>query len=190
MTTLGRGLRCILAAVMLVVAVSCESSSPDASIEFPASALQEKVRETLDDVRQARSAMPSDREEADRRLAAAELELRSLDEFYLPLLAARYRVSAALASLGEGGGSPTSAVDSAESLLTGIVRGHGRHLEREMREPLERLSDVRTALSASDTAEARRVLADLRDHLASAFFRGGLALEGSELDPDGGGRDE
>lgn len=181
--------RGVLLVPVVLAAVSCEPSVPEGSTEFPASALKERVREALDDVRRARSALPSDREEVDRRLSAAELELRSLDEFYLPLLAARYRVSAALASLGEGDGSPTPAVDSAESLLMGIVRGHGRHLEREMRGPLERLADVRAALSAGDTAEARRVLTELRDHLASAFFRGGLVLEGSELDPDapGGG---
>lgn len=166
--------------------VSCDTTSRDTAADVPVSLLRERVRTALADVDRARAVLESDPDEAASRLTDARLTLRRLDEYYLPLLEAREQVSTALDALDSEQGAVASAVDSAEAALLGIVRGHGRHLEGEMRQPLQRLEDVRTALTASDTAEARRVLRKLGLQLESIFFRGELVLEGSELDVEPG----
>ena len=164
--------------------VACDRAARDGPDEITVGHLQEKVREALGDVRRARSDLPEATDEAAASLAAAELRLRRLDEYYLPLVAARQQVAAALASAEDRPGAARSAVDSAEAVLMGIVRGHGPHLETEMREPLEWTADARAALEAGDAEEARAVLRRLEEHLSSIFFRGNLVLEDSELDPD------
>lgn len=181
-----RRLRTVVLALILAPVTACEAPADDTGADVPVAFLQERVREVLDDVERARSALPDDVPEASTRLEDSHLKLRRLDEYYLPLLAARAQVATALGAVdaGDAGdGSAGAAVDSAEAALLGIMRGHGRHLEKEMREPLARLEEVRAALSADDVEEARRLLRSLRHHLESIFFRGDLVLEGSELDP-------
>lgn len=160
----------------------CQLPDRDPSSDLPVSFLQERISAALADVEAARSAVPDDTAEASARLEASRLTLRRLDEYYLPLLAARRQVERARASLGADEAATRSAVDSAEAVLLEIVGTHGRHLEREMRGSLERLEDVRTALAADEVAEARRILERLSHHLESIFFRGELVLQGSELD--------
>lgn len=184
---LRRAAQVSLLALVLATATSCDMAGDRApSSEIPVAALQERVRQSLADLDRARAALPSDPEAAASHLERSSLELRRLDEYYLPLLAAREQVVAAVDALGRDAAGAGAAVDSAEALLLGIIRGHGRHLEREMRGPLERLEDARAALAAGDVEEARRVLADLRDHLSSIFHRGGLVLQGSELEAGSG----
>lgn len=179
---LNRRLHSVVLALTVAAATACEAPADDSGADVPVSFLQERVREVLGDVERARSALPEEASEASSGLEASHLKLRRLDEYYLPLLAARERVAAALVAVDAGDGSAGAAVDSAEAALLGIVRGHGRHLEKEMREPLARLEEVRTALSADDVERARRLLRGLRRHLESIFFRGDLVLEDSELD--------
>ncbi len=178
-----RRLRTFVLALVLTAVTACAAPADDTAADVPVTFLQERVREVLDDVERARSALPEDVPEASSGLEASHLKLRRLDEYYLPLLAAREQVATALGAMDAGDGSAGAAVDSAEAALLGIVRGHGRHLEKEMREPLARLEEVRAAQSADDVEEARRLLRSLRHHLESIFFRGDLVLEGSELDP-------
>lgn len=173
-------------ALILGAPLSCEAPAGDATADVPVSFLQERLREALDDIERARATLSEDLAGASARLDDSRLKLRRLDEYYLPLLAARQQVGAALRAVDSENGPAGAAVDSAEAVLLDIVRGHGRHLEGEMREPLERLADARTALAAGDAAEARRVLRKLRAQLESIFFRGDLVLHGSELDPDAG----
>lgn len=150
---------------------------------IPVSFLQDRIREVLLDLERAEAALPESAGEASAGLDDARLDLRRLDEYYLPLLAARRQVGRAARSADSDAGAARAAVDSAASALTGIVRAHGRHLEGEMRGPLQRLQDARTALEAGNASEARRILERLHEHLRSIFFRGDLVLEGSELDP-------
>lgn len=170
-------------ALVLAGLVGCQQpSTGDPGSAVPVSFLQERVGRALDDLEGARAALPDDTDEVSERLADARLQLRRLDEYYLPLLAAREQVARARSSVASRSGDAGSAVDSAEAVLLGIVRGHGRHLQGEMREPLERLEDVRTALAAGNTGEARELLRRLGSHLESIFFRGEIVLRESELD--------
>lgn len=174
------GLLCL---IVLSVA-GCQPSDRDRGSDLPVSFLQERIEAALTDVEAARAAVPADPAEASDRLAASRLKLRQLDEYYLPLLAARQRVERALESLGTEDTATRSSVDSAEALLMGIVRAHGRHLEGELRGSLEQLESVRTALAADDVEYARQVLEELSAHLESIFYRGDLVLHGSELESE------
>jgi hypothetical protein len=160
----------------------CQPTGGDRVGDLPVPFLQERVEEALADVEAARAAVPDDTAEASARLEASRLKLRLLDEYYLPLLAARQQVEKAAESLGADDTAVRSAVDSTEAILMEMVRTHGRHLEEEMRGSLARLEDVRTALAADDVAEARQILERLGHHLESIFFRGELVLQGSELE--------
>lgn len=172
------------AVVMLTVGalISCEAPAGGTTPDVPVDFLQDRVQEVLDDIERARTTLTKEDTEASSRLQEATLELRRLNEYYLPLLAAREQVSVALGAVDARDNSASAAVDSAEAVLLGIVRGHGRHLEMEMRGPLERLEDVRAALAADDGAEAREVLVSIGHQLESIFFRGEIVLEGSDLD--------
>lgn len=163
--------------------ISCRAPVTEDGGGVPVSFLQDRVRNVLVDLEQVEAALPVSDDEASARLQDARLGLRRLDEYYLPLLAARQQVGRGARSADSDAGAARAAVDSAASALTGIVRTHGRHLEGEMRGPLERLQDARTALEAGNASEARRILERLHEHLRSIFFRGDLVLEGSELDP-------
>lgn len=174
----------IAVALTMTAVTSCEAPGPSGTSDMPVSSfLQERVREVLDDVERARATLPEDAPEAASALENSHQKLRRLSEYYLPLLAARQQVSTALAAVNAGNGSAGSVVDSAEAALLGIVRGHGQHLEGEMRGPLARIEDVRTALAAEDLEEASRLLEGLGHRLESLFFRGELVLRGSQLDP-------
>lgn len=174
-----RQLRTVALALTAAAGVSCDAPADGTTADVPVSFLQERVQQALDEVERARAALPGDVPEAASRLEGSRLRLRRLNEYYLPLLAARRQVTIALDALDAGAGA---AVDSAEAVLLGIVRGHGRHLEKEMREPLARLEEVRVALAAGDVEEGRQLLRSLSRQLASMFYRGDLVLEGSELD--------
>lgn len=179
-----RHLRTLALAVAVAGFTACEAPTDGGTTaDVPVAFLQERVQEALDDVERARDALPEEAPEMASTLEASHLRLRRLNEYYLPLLAARHQTTLALDAADSGEGAAGAALDSAESVLLAIVRGHGRHLEGEMREPLGRLEDARTALAARDTAEARRILGSLVRRLESLFFRGELVLEGSDLDP-------
>lgn len=186
----GRGQSAGLLCLIGLLVLSCRYSVPEDGGDIPVSFLQDRLREVVADLEQARGGLPESAAEASGRLEDARLELRRLDEYYLPLLAARQQVGRAARSVTSDEGTARSAVDSAETVLRGIVRAHGRHLEREMRGPLERLQDSRTALEAGDVGEARRILDSLHHQLRLMFFRGDLVLQGSELDPEGGSNRE
>lgn len=173
------------AVVMLTVGalVSCEAPAGRTTPDVPVDFLQDRVQGVLDDIERVRTTLTEGDTEASSRMQEATLELRRLNEYYLPLLAARGQVSVALGGVDARDNSASAAVDSAEAVLLKIVQGHGRHLEMEMRGPLERLEDVRAALAADDVEEAREVLVNLGNQLESIFYRGEIVLEGSDLDP-------
>lgn len=163
---------------------SCDRPGSDGGGWIPVSRLQRQLAGALDRVDRARSALPNDTASAAAELDAVARELRRLREYYLPVIEARHQVHEAELAATRAPQSAEAAVDSAESVLLEIARTHGRHLERELRGPLERLGNARVALTAGEREEARRVLRNLGSHLESIFFRGGIVLEGSELDPD------
>lgn len=170
-------------ALVLVTVLACQQPpTRDPGSTVPVAFLQQRVGRALEDLDGARASLYLDSTEVSERLAGAHLQLLRLDEYYLPLLAAREQVARARSTVASRSDDARSAVDSAEAVLLGIVRGHGRHLQGEMREPLERLEDVRTALAAGNTEEARELLRRLESHLESIFFRGELVLQESELD--------
>lgn len=168
---------------LLLAALACQPPDSEGPSELPVAFLQDRVGEIVTDLDRSRALLEEDPARAVSSLESARLRVRQLSEYYLPLLAARRELERALGTVEEGERATRGAVDSVETVLMDIVRGHGRHLETEMREPLGRIEDVRTALAAGDVAEARRTLRRLRDHLESIFFRGELLLRGSELDP-------
>lgn len=112
----------------------------------------------------------------------ATVRLQQLAGYYLPVLAAREQAGRAARVAASDPQAARAAMDSTETLLRGIGRAHGRHFEAEFRESLEWIADARTALDDDGREEARRVLGRLEQQLESIFFRGGIVLEGSELD--------
>lgn len=180
---MGRKVGTLLAGCALAALVGCQEPVADVAGEpVPVSFLQERLRRAIGHLDAARATRPGDSAGASARLADARLLLRRLDEYYLPLLAARDQVARALESADSGESAALPAVDSAEAVLLGIVRGHGPHLQDEMREPLERVEDIRTALAAGNAEETRQLLLRLHHHIESIFFRGELVLQESELD--------
>lgn len=164
---------------------SCDAPAERSTGNVRVSFLRERVEEIVRDVERARQALGEDVTATSSALEDSHRKLRRLNEYYLPLLTARQHVMGALDALEAGDGRADradSAVDSAEAALLEIVRGHGRHLEKEMGGPLAGLERARTALAADDAEEARRILRGLDAHLESIFYRGNLVLQDSELD--------
>lgn len=175
--------RWIALLLAVVASSSCEAPADRSTGGVRVSFLQERVGEIVRDVERARETLREDVTAASSALEDSHWKLRRLDEYYLPLLSARQHVTSALGALDGPNGRAATAVDSAEAALLEIVRGHGRHLEKELGRPLAVLERARTALTADDVDEARRILRGLDAHLESIFYRGNLVLEGSELDP-------
>lgn len=174
----------------------CESEPPASPPQVPYTFLANRVEEALQDLEDARSTMGGDAapdaaerlENASVRLENASLRLRRVLDYYIPLLEARFQVARALELVAASAESSRAAIDSAGAIFEGISTARGERLAREMREPLARLDEARTALGQGRIDEARRVLGRLGEQLELLYFRGELVLEGSELDslaPDG-----
>lgn len=179
-----------LAFPLAAVLSGCESEPPTTPPQVPYAFLASRVEASLEEVEAARSAMGGEgaREvtpeapEVAERLARASAGLRRVLDYFIPVLEARFQVGRALELAVASPGASRTAIDSAGTIVGKISAGYGERLAREMREPLARLDEARTALEAGRTDEARRVLGRLGEQLELLYFRGELVLEGSELD--------
>lgn len=166
-----------------VVVSACETQPVTSSADLPYSLLGDRVGVALGHVEDARTELDAARApEAAERLADASASLRQVLDYYLPLIEARARVRRAAELAVTTPTASRAAIDTAHAVLDAVATGHGEHLALEMREPLARLEDARTALESERGEDARRILDRLGQQLEVLYFRGGLVLEGSELD--------
>jgi len=183
--------RMIPHAAAIVAFAGCGGAEPTARPpEVPYAFLSARVEEALRDVEEARSTLVADSApDAAGRLDRVAVTLGQVIDYYLPLLEARGQVSRARTLVAASPATSRAAIDSAATFITAISTGHAERVAAEMREPLARLDEARTALDARRIEEARRVLDRLDQQLELLYFRGEIVLEGSEVDsppPDDG----
>lgn len=174
----------IIVTCAAVLAAACGPADRGDPGTQPYGFLSARLEEAFRKIEEARRDPGAVDPDLAQRLQDASRSVRRVLEYYLPVLDARLQTDRARYLAVTDAAAARNAIDSARTILLVVAETHGRHLQEEMREPLERLESARTMLGSGETDDARELLGELSHRLELLFFRGEIVLSGSVLDPD------
>lgn len=170
--------RC-LPVLLLALAAACDRRGApwNPLFEEPSTrSLQEEVERAAEHLREARARLDAEPAAARDALAGAQVHLRHLADYYLPLMEARTRVFNAyrhyhLSEIDRA----AEELGSAEAALLEVAERGSDHLAAELRQPLEALTEAHLAVSGRsvDAAEKLKLLAS---ELEGLVLKGELVL--------------